>query len=66
MIRSDRRRPDELRPVTIEAGFLKYPEGSALIGVGNTRLICAASIEDIMSLNRVNHTGRNGRKSDGR
>ncbi len=46
MIRSDRRRPDELRPVTIEPGFLKYPEGSALIGVGNTRLICAASIEE--------------------
>ncbi len=46
MIRSDRRAPDELRPVTIEPGFLKYPEGSVLISVGNTRLICAASIED--------------------
>ncbi|HVN68874.1 MAG TPA: ribonuclease PH [Candidatus Binatia bacterium] len=46
MIRSDRRAHDELRPVTIEPGFLKYPEGSALISVGNTRLICAASIED--------------------
>jgi ribonuclease PH len=46
VIRSDRRGADELRPVTIEPGFLKYPEGSVLITVGNTRLICAASIEE--------------------
>lgn len=46
MIRSDRRGPDQLRPVTIEPGFLKYAEGSVLISVGNTRLICAASLED--------------------
>ncbi len=46
MIRSDGRGPDELRPVTIEPGFLKYPEGSVLIGVGNTRIVCAASIEE--------------------
>ncbi len=46
MVRSDRRGYDELRPVTIEPGFLKYPEGSVLIGIGNTRLICAASIEE--------------------
>ncbi len=46
MIRSDGRRPDELRPVTIEPGFLKYAEGSALISVGNTRVLCAASVED--------------------
>ena len=46
MIRSDGREPGELRPVSIEPGFLKYAEGSALIGVGNTRVVCAASIED--------------------
>src|SRR5271165_6266461 len=46
MIRSDQRGPGELRPVTIEPGFLKYPEWSVLISVGNTRLICAASIEE--------------------
>ncbi len=46
MIRSDGRRADELRPVTIEPSFLKYAEGSALISVGNTRVLCAASIED--------------------
>jgi ribonuclease PH len=46
MTRSDGRRPDELRPVTIEPGFLKYAEGSALISVGNTRVLCAATLED--------------------
>jgi ribonuclease PH len=46
MIRTDGRRFDEMRPVTIEPGFLKYPEGSALISVGNTKCICAASIEE--------------------
>jgi ribonuclease PH len=46
MTRSDGRRPDELRAVTIEPGFLKYAEGSALITVGNTRVLCAATLED--------------------
>jgi ribonuclease PH len=46
MIRGDGRRPDEMRTVTIEPGFLKYPEGSVLITVGSTRLICAASLEE--------------------
>ena len=46
MLRSDGRAHDELRPVTIEPGYLKYAEGSVLIGVGNTRVICAATLED--------------------
>lgn len=46
MTRSDGRRPDELRPVSIEPGFLKYAEGSALISVGNTRVLCAATVEE--------------------
>ncbi len=46
MARSDGRRPDELRPVIIEPGFLKYAEGSALISVGNTRVLCAATLEE--------------------
>jgi ribonuclease PH len=46
MLRADRRRSDELRPVSIEPGFLKYAEGSALISLGNTRVLCAASVED--------------------
>ena len=46
MIRTDGRRPDELRPLTIETGYLKYAEGSCLISVGNTRVLCAATLED--------------------
>ncbi len=46
MTRSDGRRPDQLRPVTIEPNFLKYAEGSCLISVGNTRVLCAASLEE--------------------
>src|SRR5882724_6899990 len=45
-MRTDNRRPDQMRPVTIETGYLKTAEGSALISVGNTRVLCAASIED--------------------
>ncbi|HWR51146.1 MAG TPA: ribonuclease PH [Bryobacteraceae bacterium] len=46
IIRSDGRAPDCLRPVRIEPGFLVTAEGSALIEVGNTRVLCTASIED--------------------
>lgn len=46
MPRSDGRGADELRAVSIEPNFLKYAEGSALISVGNTRVLCAASIDD--------------------
>jgi ribonuclease PH len=37
---------DQMRPVEIQTGYLKTAEGSALITVGNTRVLCAASIED--------------------
>jgi len=45
-IRTDNRAPDQLRPVTITPNFLPHAEGSALIEMGNTRVICAASVED--------------------
>src|SRR5438046_1334169 len=44
--RTDNRAPDQLRPVKITPGFLENAEGSALIEMGNTRVICAASVED--------------------
>ena len=44
--RTDGRAPDELRPVHITPGFLPYAEGSVLIQMGNTRVVCAASLED--------------------
>ena len=46
MIRSDGRNPEELRPVTIEPGYLLYAEGSALIKTGNTTVLCAVTVED--------------------
>ena len=48
--RMDGRRPDQLRPVSIERGFMKHAEGSALIKMGDTHVICTASVE-----NRVPH-----------
>jgi ribonuclease PH len=43
--RSDHRRVDQLRPLTIEANIAPYASGSVLIGFGSTRVICAATIE---------------------
>jgi len=45
-MRTDKRQPDALRPVEIVPGFLATAEGSALIKVGNTQVLCAASVED--------------------
>jgi ribonuclease PH len=45
-IRTDGRAADELRVVRITPGFLANAEGSALIEMGNTRVVCAASVED--------------------
>jgi ribonuclease PH len=45
MTRHDRA-PDELRPTTLTPHFLLHAEGSVLIEVGRTRVICTASIED--------------------
>jgi ribonuclease PH len=42
-VRHDRRAPDELRPVTIEPGFVRTATGSALMTMGGTRVICTAS-----------------------
>ncbi len=44
-MRPDGRKLDELRPVEIATGYLKTAEGSALITVGNTQVLCAASVE---------------------
>jgi ribonuclease PH len=44
--RTDGRAPDELRPAQITPNFLPYAEGSVLIEMGNTRVVCSASLED--------------------
>lgn len=45
-MRKDGRRPDEMRPVSITRPYLKHPEGSVLIEVGDTKVICTATIEE--------------------
>ena len=44
--RSYGRRPGDLRPTTIEPGFVRTATGSALISVGETRVICTASVQE--------------------
>src|SRR5215207_5237688 len=44
--RTDSRRADELRPVRITPHYMPYAEGSALIEMGGTRVICTATLED--------------------
>ena len=46
MIRFDGRKVDELRPVKITPNFTKFAEGSCLIEMGNTVVLCNASVED--------------------
>ena len=45
-MRFDGRRKNELRPVHIQTDFIKHPEGSVLISVGDTKVICTASVDD--------------------
>jgi ribonuclease PH len=44
--RSDQRLPDEIRSVKITRGYCKHAMGSCLIEVGDTRVLCAANIEN--------------------
>ncbi|MBS4023217.1 MAG: ribonuclease PH [Dethiobacter sp.] len=45
-MRKDGRRPDQLRPLLITTPFLKFPEGSVLIEMGETKVICTATVEE--------------------
>jgi ribonuclease PH len=44
--RTGGRRADELRPVSITRGFTRHAEGSVLIEMGDTRVLCTASVEE--------------------
>ena len=46
MARIDGRLADQIRQVKITRDYIKYPEGSVLIEIGNTKVICNATIED--------------------
>ncbi|MGA2332503.1 MAG: ribonuclease PH [Syntrophales bacterium] len=45
-MRAEGRGPSEIRQLKITRDFLKHPEGSVLIEMGNTKVICTATIED--------------------
>lgn len=47
-MRADGRHPEQLRPVNITPNFIHAAEGSVLIEVGRTRVICTASVEDVV------------------
>src|SRR6478736_7629386 len=55
--RSDNRSPDQMRPVNIIPNFISTAEGSVLIEVGNTRVICTASVEESVP-NFLRNTGK--------
>ncbi len=44
--RPDGRRPRQLRPLKIERGVLRHAEGSAMVTLGHTRVLCAATVEE--------------------
>ena len=46
LIRFDGRRKDEVRPVNVTRNFIKHAEGSVLIEMGDTKVICTASVEE--------------------
>jgi ribonuclease PH len=48
MARADGRAADELRAVRITTGYVPFAEGSALIELGDTRVICATSVEEMV------------------
>jgi len=48
MIRNDQRGFENLRKVTITRDYIKYAEGSCLIELGNTKVICTASVEELV------------------
>jgi ribonuclease PH len=45
-MRNDGRKNSDLRPLRITRSYLKYPEGSALIELGDTHVLCTASVEE--------------------
>ena len=53
-MRIDGRKPDEMRPVLIKRNYTKFAHGSVLIEVGNTKVICTASIEDSVPPHKKN------------
>src|SRR5215469_10450415 len=66
--RSDNRAPDQMRPVNIVPDFISTAEGSVLIEVGNTRVVCTASVEETVPqwMRGASSQQSKGRSSSGR
>ena len=45
-MRTQGRRPDQLRPLVLDRGWSKHAEGSVLVSAGDTRVLCTASVEE--------------------
>ncbi|MFO0842122.1 MAG: ribonuclease PH [Gemmataceae bacterium] len=45
-MRTDGRRPDELRPLTFQRGFTRQAPGSVLVGMGRTMVLCTCTVEE--------------------
>jgi len=50
MLRSFNRKYDQIRPITVTRNYIKYSEGSVLIEMGDTKIICTASVEEKVPL----------------
>ena len=50
MLRAFNRRFDEIRPIKMVRNYIKYSEGSVLIEMGDTRVVCTASVEEKVPL----------------
>ena len=46
MTRRDGRQPEDLRPIRLTRNYIKHPEGAVLVEVGETRVLCTASVEE--------------------
>ena len=46
MVRHDGRAVDQLREVSIQTGYVKYPHGSVLIAFGDTKVLCTVQVEE--------------------
>ena len=60
MFRSDGRPNDQPRNVTITPSFLVFPEGSALIEVGETKVVCTATLEERVPRRSCGDRARDG------
>ena len=56
-MRGDGRGWDQIRPVRMTPGFVSYPEGSVLIEVGGTRVLCNATVEQSVPRWRLDSSG---------